>query len=200
MGPGCFYPGNEREPVHAAGGDRASMGPGCFYPGNLNGISAIDRIASLQWGRDVSIPEISGHRRARWCRGCFNGAGMFLSRKSGRGIRRAGRAPGFNGAGMFLSRKSRWPARADSRSRCFNGAGMFLSRKFALPRLPAAHPLASMGPGCFYPGNSQNSAAQSSTALLQWGRDVSIPEITRRACSRSRRGRFNGAGMFLSRK
>ena len=60
----------------------------------------------------------------------------------------------------------------------FNGAGMFLSRKFALAMRDDVHP-----------------------EMLQWGRDVSIPEIAARmAISAPARHGFNGAGMFLSRK
>ena len=37
--------------------------------------------------------------------------------------------------------------------------------------------LASMGPGCFYPGNKLDCPSPASGMALQWGRDVSIPEI-----------------------
>src|ERR1039458_9523205 len=92
-----------------------------FYP----------HVMVLQWGRDVSIPEIRMPNET---------TAIFTDR--------------FNGAGMFLSRKSRWPSpgrvaysrlqwgrdvsipemgqtfgRATSVKLCFNGAGMFLSRK-----------------------------------------------------------------------
>src|ERR1035437_6683113 len=45
--------------------DAASMGPGCFHPRNII-MAARDgylRVA-LQWGRDVSIPEIRSHHGA----------------------------------------------------------------------------------------------------------------------------------------
>src|ERR1035438_3683433 len=87
--------------------EKASMGPGCFYPGNAFG------------QRDVTLNE--------WC---FNGAGMFLSRKY------APRSMGSRG------------------KNCFNGAGMFLSRKFGVSVLAA-----------------------DGSVSLQWGRDVSIPEM-----------------------
>src|ERR1017187_7787050 len=81
MGPGCFHPRNVamlfREEVYSP----ASMGPGCFHP--RNSASAVDKVAAslLQWGRDVSIPEITLQRR-RWHQpGGFNGAGMFPSQK-----------------------------------------------------------------------------------------------------------------------
>src|ERR1017187_2260251 len=34
------------------------MGPGCFYPGNVAGIPSPYFNGLLQWGRDVSIPEM----------------------------------------------------------------------------------------------------------------------------------------------
>src|ERR1035437_7292252 len=75
----------------------------------------------LQWGRDVSIPEMLRRSAART------------------------RLRGFNGAGMFPSQKwHRPPVFADRMGR-FNGAGMFPSQKFALrcPKCPSH--VASMG-------------------------------------------------------
>src|ERR1035441_5438 len=58
------------------------MGPGCFYPGNnLQPDETEAALISLQWGRDVSIPEMHAGLPLRWSIRCFNGAGMFLSRK-----------------------------------------------------------------------------------------------------------------------
>src|ERR1035441_2815133 len=34
-----------------------------------------------------------------------------------------------------------------------------------------------MGPGCFYPGNPTSAWRKTCTTMLQWGRDVSIPEM-----------------------
>ena len=63
-------------------GDPASMGPGCFYPGNTaNWTRPIHRVW-LQWGRDVSIPEMHMAAGRQVVHDGFNGAGMFLSRKS----------------------------------------------------------------------------------------------------------------------
>ena len=83
----------------------------------------------LQWGRDVSIPEIRALEKPKRAYRSFNGAGMFLSRKFDIDARPGDRAGGFNGAGMFLSRKS------------------------LIMRVNPRNPCASMGPGCFYPGN-----------------------------------------------
>ena len=228
---------------------QASMGPGCFYPGNAASIAPSRLFPALQWGRDVSIPEMRRRARRFWRWRSFNGAGMFLSRKCdwvkvigglramlqwGRDVSipeivRAGDVAlercGFNGAGMFLSRK--WYPSSFSRRKpsCFNGAGMFLSRKsrwggdVPIVRTPAsmgpgcfypgnsghhfaiAVPVrASMGPGCFYPGNFVGEFPGQLPYLLQWGRDVSIPEISTSFRSRSSSTCFNGAGMFLSRK
>ena len=41
----------------------ASMGPGCFYPGNPSPLRARRTLRRLQWGRDVSIPEMHGRSR-----------------------------------------------------------------------------------------------------------------------------------------
>src|ERR1035441_7506386 len=107
----------------------ASMGPGCFYPGNQAKMTKRQAERELQWGRDVSIPEIWQCRTGRYTPCRFNGTGMFLSRKSGQNDEKAGRAR------------------------------------------------ASMGPGCFYPGNMAVPDGTVYSVSLQWDRDVSIPEI-----------------------
>jgi hypothetical protein len=132
MGPGCFHPRNYRRSWWQAHRFLASMGPGCFHPRNIEAEVPDGLLAPLQWGRDVSIPEMYEYRR-RWSttRRRFNGAGMFPSQKCGRCQRRCFQL----GTG-------------------FNGAGMFPSQKFFDPGL-----------------------ADGFLAVLQWGRDVSIPEI-----------------------
>src|ERR1039458_2245603 len=60
----------------------------------------------------------------------------------------------------------------------FNGAGMFLSRKSQWHLRLTQHHMASMGPGCFYPGKGDFAACRRSSGELQGGRDVSIPEIS----------------------
>ena len=60
----------------------------------------------------------------------------------------------------------------------FNGAGMFPSQKYARNKTDYPVRLASMGPGCFHPRNMQAANAMSANTMLQWGRDVSIPEMT----------------------
>src|ERR1035441_1915667 len=107
----------------------------------------------------------------------FNGAGMFPSQKWPGCVRGVGVPRGFNGAGMFLSRKSRGSRPRLSASGGFNGAGMFLSRKLFLVR-----------------------HVREEVLGLQWGRDVSIPEIWQCRTGRYTPCRFNGTGMFLSRK
>ena len=129
MGPGCFYPGNATAYPCSYAYSWASMGPGCFYPGNDYAVYFEAAACGLQWGRDVSIPEITGATGAAGATGGFNGAGMFLSRKSCR---------------------CRW-------------------RRFWRS--------ASMGPGCFYPGNIPSYLGVRELNPLQWGRDVSIPEM-----------------------
>ena len=58
MGPGCFYPGNGAGLRDLQVLRGASMGPGCFYPGNAIEEAEGRLEAALQWGRDVSIPEM----------------------------------------------------------------------------------------------------------------------------------------------
>ena len=105
------------------------MGPGCFYPGNMLPRPSSMTTRPLQWGRDVSIPEIWRSPDSPMIPTGFNGAGMFLSRKSGAGRWWMASMMCFNGAGMFLSRKCRGMLVRQRPLRRFNGAGMFLSRK-----------------------------------------------------------------------
>ena len=131
----------------------------------------------LQWGRDVSIPEMLRRSAARTRLPGFNGAGMFPSQKCPTVSQPTQNQRRFNGAGMFPSQKwHRPPVFADRMGR-FNGAGMFPSQKFALrcPKCPAH--VASMGPGCFHPRNGMVAGTPWQGTGLQWGRDVSIPEM-----------------------
>src|ERR1022692_2171939 len=114
------------------------MGPGCFHPRNAAEESQRFRLlVFLQWGRDVSIPEITCPRILPSLHVSFNGAGMFPSQK------------------------------------CY-------------PRSARrVHFLPSMGPGCFHPRNYDASVNLVTATDLQWGRDVSIPEIRTRLTGRS---------------
>src|ERR1035438_4801342 len=93
---------------------------------------AVDRLPSLkglQWGRDVSIPEMTKMVRLQSIWDCFNGAGMFPSQKFAALQRSDFLANGFNGAGMFPSQKCRRRRFVWRRPPRFNGAGMFPSQK-----------------------------------------------------------------------
>src|ERR1035441_9664454 len=180
---------------------------------------------ALQWGRDVSIPEIPWLLRPRPRYRRFNGAGMFLSRKSCRRPCPAWLPSRFNGAGMFLSRKCVLLTQHRRGQGGFNGAGMFLSRKcWRQEHGISLTGQLQWGRDVSIPEIGQKGLSTGLADLLQWGRDVSIPEI-RSACLRRPRIRvlqwgrdvsipemttlfsitcvapgFNGAGMFLSRK
>ena len=54
---------------------------------------------------------------------------------------------------------------------------MFPSQKLDHETLGAIADMASMGPGCFHPRNGGAAVVLTEDATLQWGRDVSIPEI-----------------------
>ena len=129
MGPGCFYPGNRDLGRPLLTPWHASMGPGCFYPGNEGGTGKGAVAAPLQWGRDVSIPEI---------RLIEIGAHRPGALQWGRDVS----IPEITGVGLARSSMDR-----------FNGAGMFLSRKCKASIALRMSCSASMGPGCFYPGN-----------------------------------------------
>src|ERR1017187_1967902 len=81
------------------------------------------------------------------------------------------------GPGCFYPGNAPPGGHRESRRTRFNGAGMFLSRKFVQKYGRPWTSKASMGPGCFYPGNWHRPPRQDAPAGLQWGRDVSIPEI-----------------------
>src|ERR1017187_656153 len=106
MGPGCFYPGNGAGGAARQGGWRLQWGRDVSIPEIRDSTSEGLVMVLLQWGRDVSIPEMQsldvGHH-ATFLR--FNGAGMFLSRKCAGPLVMAPVLTSFNGAGMFLSRK-----------------------------------------------------------------------------------------------
>ena len=85
--------------------------------------------ALLQWGRDVSIPEMHGTGASGDHLPGFNGAGMFPSQKFipiDQGYDFFCR---FNGAGMFPSQKWAPTGAGEAETVRFNGAGMFPSQK-----------------------------------------------------------------------
>src|ERR1035438_9797433 len=141
-------------------------------------IVMITGLEMLQWGRDVSIPEII---KGEWAK---RGETML---QWGRDVSipeitspQPGRVPisRFNGAGMFPSQKCWRCWRWRYTWCCFNGAGMFPSQKLLdlalVPGLPSA---------------------------LQWGRDVSIPEMQPEVEREKRRNEASmGPGCFHPRK
>src|ERR1017187_6441842 len=154
------------------------MGPGCFYPGNRSPHGNLRASqARLQWGRDVSIPEMPELPPMYAGTAGFNGAGMFLSRKFGYLRDAACHISGFNGAGMFLSRKCQSFPQCMQEQPASMGPGCFYPGNLGTCVTPHATSPASMGPGCFYPGNARASPNVCRNSRLQWGRDVSIPEI-----------------------
>src|ERR1039458_6731031 len=173
MGPIMSFPLRGRK-----AGVWASMGPGCFYPGNNQSVRTNAGGPTASMGPGCFYP---GNRRAL--------------------AARSERARGFNGAGMFLSRKydeSIDPETVDEALQW--GRDVSIPEMAVAVNLPIQFIGASMGPGCFYPGNKDSLRKPPETERLQWGRDVSIPEISRPRRRRSRSTCFNGAGMFLSRK
>src|ERR1035441_4585798 len=60
MGPGCFYPGNTRTLPSPAHQVWLQWGRDVSIPEIFPWFGGKSRVAALQWGRDVSIPEIDG--------------------------------------------------------------------------------------------------------------------------------------------
>ena len=81
MGPGCFHPRNNVSLLTDITDSLASMGPGCFHPRNEGTDEECEAIFGLQWGRDVSIPEMCLTPTPKCKTPGFNGAGMFPSQK-----------------------------------------------------------------------------------------------------------------------
>ena len=154
------------------------MGPGCFHPRN-NGKPKWQILTKpLQWGRDVSIPEITGDGSI---------TGIPYSLQWGRdisipeiscGSRRWGARQGLQWGRDVSIPEIPWISCSRSTIISFNGAGMFPSQKCVAMRLPIADVRsASMGPGCFHPRNGSGPANTGAITIS-----------------------FNGAGMFPSQK
>src|ERR1039458_832294 len=91
-----------------------------------------------------------------------------------------------NGAGMFPSQKWHPLLCKSCRPRCFNGAGMFPSQKFRLiERRRKAKNSLQWGRDVSIPEMALANVESSGVTQLQWGRDVSIPEM------------FAGSGVWL---
>ena len=150
----------------------ASMGPGANAPGNKRSLIMAIRPLALQWGRELTLPEIAvgkGRERAvgalQWGRE-LTLPEMRWSRDRQPAARGASMGPGANAPGNL----------AASTPRSHRGT-------------------ASMGPGANAPGNlAIASACPAQTILLQWGRELTLPEMAQARRSLSRIACFNGAG------
>ena len=130
----------------------------------------------LQWGRDVSIPEMQP------------GETFFICKYW-----------------LQWGRDVSIPEIRPVRDELYKRFVLQWGRDVSIPEIRAGRPFrrrrsASMGPGCFYPGNPGSTRRRWPKSSLQWGRDVSIPEIPGPTLRWPSPSRFNGAGMFLSRK
>ena len=203
------------------------MGPGCFHPRNEEILTAAETTIQLQWGRDVSIPEIPGlgsvtnaFAPASMGPGCFHPRNPDERIRSGTFLLR------FNGAGMFPSQKcagddaaqvycavlqwgrdvsipemvpghTAWSGGAEASM----GPGCFhpRNRQSRRRRVDAEH--ASMGPGCFHPRNLLRHERLDGRQPASMGPGCFHPRNLPRQCRvPARRHSFNGAGMFPSQK
>ena len=154
MGPGCFHPRNGFRFHRSVSRPASFNGAGMFPSQKSASWWCSRRLPSrLQWGRDVSIPEITRQPGNRGLRaGASMGPGCFHPRNPstittlhptsalqwGRDVSipeivlaavPRGTFCRFNGAGMFPSQKSTCAGRLQLRDMRFNGAGMFPSQK-----------------------------------------------------------------------
>ena len=155
MGPGCFHPRNEPDEVAIKDYSELQWGRDVSIPEMLQAVEVALQQIRLQWGRDVSIPEIGRRRTGRPLESSFNGAGMFPSQKSGLPSGQTIPCCCFNGAGMFPSQKCSQAPLSLRLDRSLQWG-----RDVSIPEI--------------FPLFGQNG----SPCRLQWGRDVSIPEIT----------------------
>ena len=179
MGPGCFHPRNILAMLEVDSFPFASMGPGCFHPRNTSHCSRHSAAGIwLQWGRDVSIPEMerSGHERLLLLRasmgpGCFHPRNMQI-------------AESFTSCLCMLQwgRDVSIPEIASVETPALAATVLQWGRDVSIPEMGAA----------------PNVSGEKRT--LQWGRDVSIPEMRRRTPGQYYCSGFNGAGMFPSQK
>src|ERR1035438_7867805 len=132
----------------------ASMGPGCFHPRNSGPLQSWPPTRRLQWGRDVSIPEIPPAMEGSFVRGVLqwgrdvsipeirqitDATGRITRLQWGRDVSIPEMRPSlqivtteylcFNGAGMFPSQKWEMLNERLCFMDGFNGAGMFPSQK-----------------------------------------------------------------------
>ena len=133
----------------------ASMGPGCFHPRNAKVQYLVVNAAQLQWGRDVSIPEMecwaSGHgdtHRLQWGRDVsIPEIWMPYS-------------PSPLAAWLQWGRDVSIPEMKSFAVTCRLNALLQWGRDVSIPEItpcraaPRAKPDASMGPGCFHPRNA----------------------------------------------
>ncbi len=139
---------------------------------------ATNQSALLQWGRDVSVAEITQTWGPIRRYPCFNGAATFPSRKflsrivalqvpeASMGPRRFRRG---NLVGLFQERQD---------ARASMGPRRFRRGNFASVSRAKSLMLASMGPRRFRRGNVLRHRAVIGDKQLQWGRDVSVAEIS----------------------
>jgi hypothetical protein len=106
------------------------MGPGCFHPRNAALASYTRWSPVLQWGRDVSIPEMFGPAAEykpldllQW------GRDVSIPEMSIWPVVPLVGMPRFNGAGMFPSQKWQTAAHFDPDWERFNGGGHYKGKE-----------------------------------------------------------------------
>ncbi len=132
-------------------------------------------LATLQWGRHLSMPEGQvDHRLFRACEG-FNGAGISRCRKAHAGPEHRACRQSFNGAGISRCRKDQGHHRDDSRGRASMGPASLDAGRARSRRDPGRTRL-QWGRHLSMPEGPEHHRRRRTANVLQWGRHLSMPE------------------------
>src|ERR1022692_3586695 len=125
MGPGCFHPRNYTVTPGVSIVPLTSMGPGCFHPRNVAVWGASDALFPLQWGRDVSIPEMRQNGSTDWTPTTSMGPGCFHPRNRIRSLSTFGVLASLQWGRDVSIPEMNAAGTATVATKNFNGAGMF---------------------------------------------------------------------------
>ena len=139
------------------------MGPGANAPGNNDARPADVAEARLQWGRELTLPEISPAE-------ILKGKAFVLQW----------------GRELTLPEIRTLPATLAAQNLLQWGRELTLPEMTPTGSTSEVVPPASMGPGANAPGNDGVDVGRDDLARLQWGRELTLPEICRWWCSQPR--------------
>ena len=139
------------------------MGPGANAPGNTAVTGNGTTFTPLQWGRELTLPEID-----------FYGVHQDTKRSLQWGRE------------LTLPEIRTLPATLAAQNLLQWGRELTLPEMTPTGSTSEVVPPASMGPGANAPGNDGVDVGRDDLARLQWGRELTLPEICRWWCSQPR--------------